>query len=326
MSNQSQSKGLVTLLVGNGLPLLSLTGLALLGSGAFALFLSARREFLPHDVTFLGITPQQLCAVNECRIVHFMIHDRVAFGGALIAMGIVYLWMTAEPMKRHLRWPWWLFVISGIEGFLSFMAYVGYGYLDSWHAVATVLLLPTMVLGLFLTRSQLLTSPRKIRLPIVGREMFGRCFLLATSAGMFGGGLTILFVGMTTVFVPEDTAFLGLSSQELNAINPRLVPLIAHDRAGFGGAVCCCGILLSGIAIFAEMTKAAFQTLVIAGISGFGTAIFVHPVIGYTDWWHLSPALGGALLYTIGMILIGTQFFPFHEPRGDRFNENGVMR
>ncbi len=42
---------------------------------------------------------------------------------------------------------------------------------------------------------------------------------------------------MTCVFVPQDLTFLGFQIGELQALNPRLVPLIAHDRAGFGGTV-----------------------------------------------------------------------------------------
>jgi hypothetical protein len=304
VSNRQNSKGIVSLLVGDGLPLLTLSGLALFGSGSFALFLSARREFLPHDVAYLGITPQQLCAVNECRIVHFMIHDRVAFGGALIAIGLVYLWLAAEPLRQGFRWAWLLFIASAVEGFLSFLAYIGYGYLDFWHASATLILLPLMLAGLAMTRNKRVPSPCRIRWPLTCRENVGRWLLLGTSTGMIGGGLTILTVGMTTVFVPEDTAFLGMTASELHAIHPRLIPLIAHDRAGFGGAVCCCGILLAGIALFAEMTRAAIQTLALAGLAGFGTAIFVHPAIGYTDWWHLTPAIGGAALFLAGLVLV----------------------
>lgn len=46
-------------------------------------------------------------------------------------------------------------------------------------------------------------------------------------------------VGMSCVFVPQDLSYMGLGVEELHALNPRLAPLIAHDRAGFGGAVCC---------------------------------------------------------------------------------------
>jgi len=83
------NRSLATGLIGDGRPLIAVTALALLLSGAFALFLSARREFLPHDVAFLGIEAAQLCPVAGCRVVRFMFHDRVAFGGALISIAVL---------------------------------------------------------------------------------------------------------------------------------------------------------------------------------------------------------------------------------------------
>jgi hypothetical protein len=94
MNSIDDNRGLLEALIADGRPLLSLTGMSLIVSGLFALFLSATRHFLPHDVAFLGMTPDELCAVNECRIVHFMIHDRVSFGGSIIGVGTLYLWLA----------------------------------------------------------------------------------------------------------------------------------------------------------------------------------------------------------------------------------------
>ena len=44
-----------------------------------------------------------------------------------------------------------------------------------------------------------------------------------------------MYLGATEVFVAEDLAFMNLSRKSINAINDRLISLIAHDRAGFGG-------------------------------------------------------------------------------------------
>jgi hypothetical protein len=87
-------RGIFQALLGDGRPLLIFIGLSLVLSGAFALFLSATGQFLPHDVQFLGMSAEQLCAIQGCRIVHFMFHDRVSFGGTLMAVGSLYMWMA----------------------------------------------------------------------------------------------------------------------------------------------------------------------------------------------------------------------------------------
>jgi len=303
-------QGLVHALVGDGRPLLLFTGLALLLSGGFALFLAATGQFLPHDVAFLGMQPQELCAINECRIVHFMIHDRVAFGGALIAVAVLYLWLAAFPLRQGEAWAWWAFAVSGTEGFLSFLAYLSYGYLDTWHGMASFILLPLFVAALTITRRSL-PGPVSWRLLLVAAEPvrlntrsgLGRSLLLLCAAGMIVGGMTILAVGATVVFVPQDLEFMGLATEELRAINPRLIPLIAHDRAGFGGAVMCTGILIAACVWCGRPSRAWWQALALAGGAGFSTAIFVHPAIGYTDFIHLLPAILGAVAYMAGLLL-----------------------
>jgi hypothetical protein len=303
-------RGLLQALVGDGRPLLIFTGLSLVLSGGFALFLAATGHFLPHDTQFLGMTSEKLCTVNDCRIVRFMIHDRAAFGGAVIAIGSLYLWLAEFPLRRAEPWAWWLFVLSGLLGFGSFLAYLGYGYLDTWHGTATLLLLPCFVLGLIRAAARLpkplrIHSLFKPSLPLSWNSSFGlgRLCLLLTAVGMIGGGLTILTVGMTSVFVPQDLDFMGLQPADLAAINPRLIPLIAHDRAGFGGGVLTTGVTMFFLVWCATPSRSLWQVLCIAGVVGFATAIGIHPVVGYNDLVHLAPALLGAILFFSGIVL-----------------------
>src|ERR1051325_6199712 len=187
----SDDRGIFEALLGDGRPLLLFTGLALILSGGFAIFTAATGHFLPQDAQFLGMTSAELCALHQCRVVHFMIHDRVAWGGSLIAVGSLYMWLAEFPLRRREPWAWWLFVLTGGVGFGSFLAYLGYGYLDTWHGVAKLLLLPVFLGGLARSYATLPKphSPRSLLTPSVKPRWAtpfgaGRLLLLATALGM----------------------------------------------------------------------------------------------------------------------------------------------
>jgi hypothetical protein len=90
---------------------------------------------------------------------------------------------------------------------------------------------------------------------------------------------------------------------DLDAINARLVPLIAHDRAGFGGALFSFGVVMLAAVVWHPLTRSLCQALALAGCFGFATAIGIHPAIGYTSVTHLAPAVAGALVYAAGLAL-----------------------
>lgn len=303
-------RGIFEALIGDGRPLLMFSGLVLMLCGGFALFLSASKHFLPHDVHFLGMTADELCRIADCRIVYFMFHDRVAFGGALIAIGALYMWLAEFPLRHRKAWAWWLFAVSGIAGFGSFLAYLGYGYLDTWHGVATLMLFPCFAIGLIRSR-RFLEQPSGIgSLLIPGARPgwnssfgIGRALLLATAAGMIAGGFTVMTFGMTRVFVPQDLAFMHLQRGDLQSISDRLIPLIAHDRAGFGGAICTAGITVLFCVWCGTPSRSLWQILCVAGVLGFAAAIGIHPVIGYNDLFHLAPAILGAVMFIAGLVL-----------------------
>jgi hypothetical protein len=309
-SNAPDERGLFQAMVGDGRPLLLFTGVALILSGGFAIFQSATGQFLPHDVEYLGMTAKDLCRLNQCRIVHFMFHDRVSFGGSLIAIGSLYLWLTEFPLRHRQPWAWWLLLLSAAVGFASFLTYLGYGYLDTWHGVATLLLMPFFAGGLY---RSFFTLPRPthwrdlfrptVVIPTRSRLGIARALLLLTAIALVIGGLTIMTVGMTRVFVPQDLEFMGMTADQLRAINPRLVPLIAHDRAGFGGGLCATGVTVFFCVWCAAPSRSLWQVLCVAGISGFGTAIFIHPIVGYLSVSHLLPAVCVAMMLVTGLCL-----------------------
>lgn len=302
-------------MIGDGRSLIALSGVCLGLAGMFAIFQSLTGHFMPHDTAYLRMQPEELCGINECRIVHFMIHDRVSFGGALIAISVLYLWLAEFPLRDGEAWSWWTLAVSGFAGFGSFLTYLGYGYLDTWHGAATLVLLPCFVGGLWLqrhhatSREQSQVSWRSLVFPNEvtdwrSRAGIGRACLLVSACGMIGAGFTIQFIGMTSVFVPTDLAFMGISRVQLDAINPRLIPLIAHDRAGFGGAVATAGLLTLASVWYGRPARGLWQMLLIGGIAGWSTSVTVHPAIGYTDTLHLAPAVMGASLYFVGLFLV----------------------
>jgi len=281
-----------------------------MGAGCFALLQSATGRFLSHDLWYLGMDAVQLCGIRQGRVAGFMFHDRASFGGALIAIGVLYLWLEQFPLRAGEAWAWWTFLLSGLSGFGSFLAYLGYGYLDSWHGLATLALLPLYIGGLAMTQGSIPFSPKpefRFNSPSqvwwrtqLGR---GRGLLLSTGLGHVAGGITVLLIGMTRVFVPQDLRYMGLEASDLIAISRRLVPLIAHDRAGFGGAGATCGLLLFRCVWFGRPSRSLWRAVTLAGSAGFLTAIGVHPLIGYTEFSHLAPAYLGALLFSVGIIL-----------------------
>src|SRR5262245_34028774 len=142
MSYGGDDRGFLREIVDDGVRLLLLAAAALVFAGGFAMFLAASGEFLPHDMRYLGMSAADLCQVARCRVVDFMIHDRAAFGGALVGIGVLYAYLALFPLRRGEAWAWWLLLVSGTAGFASFLAYLGYGYLDTWHGIGTLLLLP----------------------------------------------------------------------------------------------------------------------------------------------------------------------------------------
>jgi hypothetical protein len=96
--------GFVQTIVGDGVLLLATAG-SLVLAGGFAIFLAAS-GVLPHDIAYLGMSAADLCTIADCRIVGFMVHDRAAFGGALVAVGVLYAYLILFPLRQGQAWAW----------------------------------------------------------------------------------------------------------------------------------------------------------------------------------------------------------------------------
>ena len=133
-----EERGLLEAVLGDGRFLIALTGICLALSGGFAILQSVSGQLLPQDSHAVGMDSLALMRAGNRHLLGFMFHDRVAYGGTLLAIGIGYLWLAAFPMQVRSAWSWWALLCSGTIGFLAFLTYLGQGYLDTWHGVATL--------------------------------------------------------------------------------------------------------------------------------------------------------------------------------------------
>src|SRR6185295_6655316 len=83
----------------------------------------------------------------------------------------------------------------------------------------------------------------------------GRYLILATAVTLMTAGLVISIVSMTVVFVPQDLQYLDATPAQLQTISPRLIPLIAHHRAGFGATLLNTGLLTLMCTLFAPLSR-----------------------------------------------------------------------
>lgn len=295
---------------------IALLGAGMVVSGVLAWGVAATRVVLPYDEAFVGLSRAELAAANA-RLLAFLAHDRVTFAGTLIAVGVLYFEIARLPLRRGEAWAFWVVALSGGVGFASFLLYLGFGYFDPLHATATTILLVLFVLGMVGMLPEMARRPvpvgerrtrthggRAWRRWLAERER-GQVGLMAVGTGLILGGASLATIGVTTVFVAEDLEFMDTSRAALDAISPRLVPLIAHDRAGLGGALVSNGILVTLTTLWAYRRGARWLwwTMLLSGVPGFVAAIGTHAAVGYVDLLHLAPALTGAGLYALALVL-----------------------
>ena len=283
-----------------------LLGVALCGGGWLALLIALTRVILPYDEAFVGMNREQLCGVND-RLVDFMSHDRVTLAGTMIALGLCYSMLSIFGSRRGQHWAQVTIIASSFVGFFSFFAFLGYGYFDPFHAFVAAILFQFMLFGLAAP-----LSPVHDRVTPTLREdrpwrlaQWGQLLLIGHAVALFTAGVVILGVGSTSVFVTEDLEFMNTTAAALTEANPRIIPLIAHDRASFGGMLLSCGVatLLPVLWGFERGHPWLWWMLAGAGVAGYVCAISVHFAVGYVSPWHLAPAFGGALVLAVGLML-----------------------
>ncbi|MGG1659303.1 dihydroorotate dehydrogenase [Brevibacillus sp. NRS-1366] len=281
-------------------------GLGMLIGGGLAWLLAATSVMLPYDERFLGAKAEELALLNT-QLLPFMSHDRISLAGTMLSIGVIYFQLARHGLRRGLHWTRSVLLISGTVGFASFFLFIGYGYFDYLHAILSFLLFPFFLLAVREPANRQL-SPLPLDL-YNQREwknaLWGQLSFVIIGCGLTGAGLIISIIGVTGVFVPSDLVFLCVSAETLQAYNDRLIPLIAHDRAGFGGALVSCGlaVLLLTLWGFRRGEGWVWWTLFLAGIPGFVSGIGIHYAVGYVNFLHLLPAFVAALLFLIGLVL-----------------------
>jgi len=283
-----------------------LLGLGMIIGGVIAWYIAATSVVLPYDLTYLCVDRNTLSSLND-RLLPFMSHDRVTLAGTMISIGIVYFMLGKVGLRRRLHWARTALLVSGIVGFISFFLYLGYGYFDPLHGMAAILLLPLFLLAMRNSAdSPSYVPPNRFNDRLWRRALWGQLMLVALGFALAIGGLTIAFVGVTDVFVPQDLDYMQTSALSLMNWNERLLPLIAHDRAGFGGALLSLAIALLASALWgiAQGERWLWWSFLIGGLPALIAALGIHGWIGYTDLLHLSPAFVAVGLYVVGLILL----------------------
>jgi dihydroorotate dehydrogenase len=281
----------------------ALLGAGMLFGSVLALGIALTRVVLPYDEAFVGMSREEMAALNP-RLLAFMAHDRVSLAGTMIAIGVMYLGLSLSGIRRGLHWAQKSVFLSAFTGFASFFLFLGFGYLDPFHAFVTAVLMQMLFLGV---HSRLGTWVPAVP-PLLRdgaawrRSLWGQLLLVIHGAGLLGAGATISVIGATEVFVSQDLEFLRTTGETLLAAHPRLVPLVAHDRATLGGMLLASGWVFLTPVLWGFRNGSAWLwwSLLVAGVSAYAAALGIHLTVGYTSLVHLLPVFGG-----LGILLLG---------------------
>jgi dihydroorotate dehydrogenase len=284
----------------------TLMGAGMLFGSILALVIAATRIVLPYDEAFIGAARAELEALNP-HLLAFMAHDRVSLAGTMVAIGVMYVGLSVFGIRRGLHWAQQSVFVSAFTGFASFFLFLGFGYLDTFHAFVTGALLQLLLLGVHARLGSPALSPsHDLRGDRAWRQsLWGQLLLIIHGFALLGAGATISVIGITDVFVHEDLEFMHTTAETLMLANPRLVPLIAHDRATFGGMLLASGwvFLLPALWGFRRGSAWLWWTFLVGGLAAYSAAIGVHFSVGYMNLKHLLPAFGGLILFLFGLIL-----------------------
>ncbi|MFZ3590773.1 hypothetical protein ACOI1C_16345 [Bacillus sp. DJP31] len=214
--------------------------------------------------------------------------------------------LARNGVKQGIHWARRAINIGGVISFLGILSFISYGYFDYLHGLFWLILVSLFITGFVKTRKAV-NSPSGINLYNNRRwqkGLIGQLSFIILGFSLVVGGIVISLVGVTTVFVPTDLAYMCVTPDAMNEFNNRLIPVIAHDRAGFGSALLSVGLLVLMLALwgYRKGESWVWWTLTLGAIPAFLAGLATHFVIGYTTFTHLLPAYVAIFLYLVGVI------------------------
>jgi dihydroorotate dehydrogenase len=286
-------------------------GLFILLGGAVVLFFSLTKVILFYDEAFMQMTRLELMVYNP-NLYKFMSHDRMTLAGTMISGGFIYMQLARHGIRYGIHWARKAFNIGAITGFLGILLFLGFGYFDWLHGLFWLILLPFYIAGYIKTRSanQSPASKNRTNHSSWKKAVYGQLLLVILGFSFVLGGIVISTIGATFVFVDTDLKYICMTPDQMNELNEKLIPVIAHDRAGFGSALFSVGLLVLTLSLwgFHEGSAWVWKTFLFGGIPAFSAGIFTHLYIGYIDFIHLLPAYFALALY-IGGLWLTKDFF-----------------
>ncbi|MEQ2528030.1 dihydroorotate dehydrogenase [Robertmurraya yapensis] len=289
-----------------------LFGFFIFVGGLLALGFSMTSVILSYDEAFLQLTREQIVALNP-KIINFMAHDRMTLAGTMISGGLLYMQLARNGVRYGIHWARKAINIAAIIGFFGILFFIGYGYFDWLHGLFWAILLPVFYLGWKKTKNarEVSTSINRTNHPAWKKGTWGQLAFVILGFAFILGGIVISTIGITNVFVSTDILYICMTPEQLNAMTEKLIPVIAHDRAGFGGALISVGLLVLTLSLwgFHQGERWVWYTFLIGGIPAFSAGLLTHFFIGYTTFIHLLPAYIAFGLYIVGLVLSKDFFF-----------------
>jgi len=283
-----------------------LLGTGLFFGGVLAFLIATTRIVLPYDEAHSGLTRADLQAINP-RLLDFMQHDRITLAGTMLGLGIIYLALSWYGNREGHHWAYKTIISSAMVGFFSFFLFLGFGYFDPFHAFVTAIMFQFLAMAMHSELPPIINRP----LPELTndadwqRANWGQLLMVVHGIILIVAGVTISSFGVTTVFIADDLEFMQTNYEEICTSSPMLLPLVAHDRATFGGMTLSTGlaVLMSGLWGFRRGNRWLWRALMAGGTLCYVMTLWIHWKVGYISILHLIPVfLGLAMLWTSGCL------------------------